>query len=170
MTMTAERRVYVGTYAKYSDGSIAGKWLDLSDYADRDEFLEACRELHKDEADPELMFQDHEGIPGDLISECEVKAELWEFLELSEGEQVAMRLWLDNGSEFDVGEMRDAYAGTADSEADFCEQMAEDAGAVPEDFPSWIRIDWEGTWNASLRFDYWCERGEDGNLHFFSRS
>ena len=41
--------VYVGTYNKYNNGSLFGKWLDLSDYPDKDEFLEACRELHEDE-------------------------------------------------------------------------------------------------------------------------
>ena len=50
----SEARVYVGTYNKYNNGSLFGKWLDLSDYSDKDEFLEACRELHKDDQDPEL--------------------------------------------------------------------------------------------------------------------
>ena len=45
----SEARVYVGTYNKYNNGSLFGKWLDLSDYSDKDEFMEACRELHKDE-------------------------------------------------------------------------------------------------------------------------
>lgn len=57
-------RVYVGTYAKYSVGSMRGKWLDLEDYADKEEFINACYELHKDEQAPELMFQDHEGVQG----------------------------------------------------------------------------------------------------------
>lgn len=56
-------KLYVGTYAKYNSGSIAGAWLDLEDYADRDSFLVAARELHKDESDPELMYQDFEGFP-----------------------------------------------------------------------------------------------------------
>lgn len=59
----SEARVYVGTYAKYNNGSLFGKWLDLSDYSDKEEFIEACWELHKDEEDPELMFQDYENIP-----------------------------------------------------------------------------------------------------------
>ena len=42
----SEARVYVGTYNKYNSGSLFGKWLDLSDYSDKDEFMEACRELH----------------------------------------------------------------------------------------------------------------------------
>ena len=37
----SEARVYVGTYARYNNGSLFGKWLDLSDYSDKDEFLEA---------------------------------------------------------------------------------------------------------------------------------
>ena len=45
----SEARVYVGTYGKYNNGSLFGAWLDLSDYADKEEFYEACRELHKDE-------------------------------------------------------------------------------------------------------------------------
>ena len=31
-------RIYVGTYAKYNDGNLFGKWLDLEDYADRDDY------------------------------------------------------------------------------------------------------------------------------------
>ena len=30
----SEARVYVGTYNKYNNGSLFGKWLDLSDYSD----------------------------------------------------------------------------------------------------------------------------------------
>lgn len=50
----SQAAIYVGTYAKYNAGSLFGKWFDLSDFADKDEFLEACKELHKDEDDPEL--------------------------------------------------------------------------------------------------------------------
>lgn len=71
-------RVYVGTYAKYNAGSLEGKWLTLSDYANKAEFIAACRELHKDEADPELMFQDWEGVPSWMIGESHIDAEVWE--------------------------------------------------------------------------------------------
>jgi len=49
-------KVYVGTYHKYNNGSIDGDWLDLSEYSNKQDFLEACAELHQDENDPELMF------------------------------------------------------------------------------------------------------------------
>lgn len=69
--------VYVGTYAKYNSGSIAGKWLKLADYANKAEFLKACYEVHKDEEDPELMFQDYENVPSWMISESSIDAEIW---------------------------------------------------------------------------------------------
>ena len=45
-TSLSEARIYVGTYAKYNDGSIEGKWFDLSDFSDKDEFYEACKESY----------------------------------------------------------------------------------------------------------------------------
>lgn len=80
-------RIYVGTYAKYNDGNLFGEWLDLEDYADLVDFYDACYELHKDETDPELMFQDWEGIPDDLISECTLHEEIYELVELKEDER-----------------------------------------------------------------------------------
>ncbi|MEZ7029437.1 antirestriction protein ArdA, partial [Klebsiella variicola] len=55
--------IYVGTYHQYNSGSIFGKWFDLTDFDDEDEFYDACRALHTAEDDPEFMFQDIEGIP-----------------------------------------------------------------------------------------------------------
>ena len=43
-----EPSIYVGTYEKYNNGSIAGKWLKLNDYEDISAFYKACTELHKD--------------------------------------------------------------------------------------------------------------------------
>ena len=47
---------------KYNNGSIEGKWFDLSDFSDKYEFCEACKELHADEEAPEYMFQDWENM------------------------------------------------------------------------------------------------------------
>lgn len=59
-------RVYVGTWKKYNNGSIYGKWLTLNNYSTYDEFLSACRQVHLNEKDPEFMIQDKEGIPDGL--------------------------------------------------------------------------------------------------------
>jgi len=167
MTTTTEARIYCGTYAKYNAGSIKGQWLTLSDYSDRDEFLAACAELHKDEADPEFMFQDMEGIPAGLASESSIEAELWDWLALDDDDKVILALYRDYYNEGTIEEARDAYAGTANSEADFAEQMAEDCGDIPKGLPGWIKIDWQGSWDSGLRFDYFTAKDDEGNLHFF---
>lgn len=59
-------RVYVGTYKKYNEGNLNGAWLDLAKYETYQDFMKACRELHKDERDPEYMIQDAEGFPDGL--------------------------------------------------------------------------------------------------------
>jgi len=66
-TGLSEARIYLGTYAKYNEGSIEGKWFDLSDFSDKDEFYEVCKELHADEENPEYMLQDWKNIPDELI-------------------------------------------------------------------------------------------------------
>lgn len=62
-------RVYCGTYGKYSRGSIAGGWIDIAKYASGEDVLKACAALHRDEADPEFMFQDYENFPMWFYSE-----------------------------------------------------------------------------------------------------
>ena len=53
----SEARIYVGTYAKYNNGSLQGEWVELSDFYDLDGFMERCSEIHEDEEEPEYMFQ-----------------------------------------------------------------------------------------------------------------
>lgn len=71
-------KIYVGTYHKYNSGSIAGEWVDLEDFEDTADFYEYCREIHKDEKDPEFMFQDYENIPENLVSESHLDAKFFE--------------------------------------------------------------------------------------------
>lgn len=162
-------RVYVGTYAKYNAGSIAGKWLDLSDYSDRDAFLEACRELHADERDPELMFQDFEGFPHAWYCESAAPPEiLWEWLELEESERLAFGAYADHyGDGPTIEGFREAYQGQWDSGADFAEHIAGECGEIPKDLPSWIVIDWEASWNCNLCHDYFESSDSEGNNHIF---
>ena len=75
-------KLYVGTYKKYNEGSLAGAWLDLDKFKDAAEFEAACKRIHKDERDPELMFQDVETDPGcdwqeGLYSESSIPRDYW---------------------------------------------------------------------------------------------
>jgi hypothetical protein len=50
-----------------------------------------------------------------------------------------------------VEHVRDAYRGTYDSGADFAEEYYND---VYGDVPSFLVVDWEATWEQSLRYDF----------------
>ena len=140
--MSDTPRLYVGTYAKYAGGSIAGAWLDLDDYADRDAFLKAARELHKDEADPELMYQDFEGFPRSYYSESSVSDDLWDWIALDEDDREMLALYRDNvRDDADIDEARDRFAGKFDSESDWAANWLEDTGSlasVPENLRNYI--------------------------------
>lgn len=171
---TTTPQLYVGTYAKYNSGSISGEWVDLTQFSTADEFLQHCAELHSDEEDPEFMFQDYEGFPKVFYSESassEDLEKLFEFLSMDEDERKLVEMYADaTGYSIDqctIDAANDAFHGTADSEADFVEQQAEELGYIPKDFPSWIVIDWEATWNCNLRYDYNTATDEDGTIYFF---
>lgn len=140
----SETQVYVGTYAKYNNGNLAGKWLTLSDYATKDEFIEACNKLHSDEADPELMFQDWQGAAAAAISECDVPDMVWDFEALDDSDKATVAAWMETQH----GSLEDAldyaltdFVGVYDSEQDFAEQQLEGS----EEIPSWLEpyIDYE---------------------------
>jgi len=161
MQLATEFRVYVGTYAKYNAGSIAGEWLDLSDFADHDDFHAKCLEIHADESDPEFMFQDHEGIPGQLISESWISPEVWEWLEMSEFDReiTIAYMCLTDYTFAELGgvwvakrQAEDNYVGQYESESDAAEAIAGES--IPDNFPSWIVIDWDATWGNQLGQDY----------------
>ena len=129
-------KIYVGTYAKYNDASLFGKWIDLSEYDDYDSFVEVCKALHKDEADPEFMIQDFEGFPKSLYYESGLPSEerfnlIKEISELDEDEQEALTAFSDNQEYEDsdlIDAFRDSYRGKWDSKKDYAENLAEELG------------------------------------------
>lgn len=137
-------RIYVGTYAKYNDGRIDGKWLDCEDYSSHAEFIEACKELHKDEVDPELMFQDFEDFPKDFYNESSIDPRLWDFLALASYDQEIVNAWLSENSLSsceDLQSIVDSFTGCYASWADYAEEITNDCNRVPDYLQSYI--DWE---------------------------
>ena len=75
---------------------------------------------------------------------------------------VDMDIWEaahDCGIEF--SDVDDAYAGEFNSDEEFAQDLCEQLGDIPRDFPSYIHIDWEST-ARDLLYDY-CE----SNGHYF---
>jgi antirestriction protein len=170
-TMSTTPRIYVGTYAKYNAGSIAGAWLNLDDYTDKEDFEEACRELHRGEADPEFMFQDWEGLPAGMVSESYIDEAVWEWLELEDHERETVAAYWEgvDGSEKDFGAILDAFQGCYDSQLDYAYEWVESTGMMegwPEqaksyfDFEAWVRDVFLEGYTSGVR--------HNGKLYVFS--
>lgn len=137
-------KIYVGTYALYSEGSIHGKWFDLEDYADKDDFIEACQAFHGP-GEHEFHFQDWEGIPEGMVGESFVKDELWDWMELSDSDKELLKVYLEHvDQDGTLEQAREAFRGKCESPADCMQEEWEGSGGL-EDVPESLRgyIDWD---------------------------
>tara|TARA_R100000700_G_C3105149_1_gene100541 strand:+ start:205 stop:720 length:516 start_codon:yes stop_codon:yes gene_type:complete len=162
-------KIYVGTYAKYNNGSIAGQWLSLEDYEDKDAFHKACLELHKDEADPELMFQDWENIPDQAVGECHVDDIVWDLLELDNNDRETCLLYMKaTGCKLDeaIERYEEAYRGVWESEESFAIHFADDLGYCEGDSPLLNHVDWD-SWTRTLMMDHFSATDSNYNVHIF---
>lgn len=141
-------KIYVGTYAKYNDGSIDGKWIDLTKYNTYEDFVQACQELHADEEDPEFMVQDYENFPekwyheGGLPTEEEFN-KINEYYMMDDDHKEAYEAFVNHTGLVSMEDFEDAYVGKFDSAEDFAYSMIEDLG--------WDGI---GSENLEMYFDY----------------
>jgi len=156
-------RIYVGSFAKYNNGSIAGAWLDLEDYSNRNEFYEACAELHDDEEDCEYMFQDWEDIPDAFIGESHIDEEFWDYMNYPADED-AKAAYCACFGEWDADRFNERYRGEFRSWKDMAESFADEMGYL-SDVPDHLQyyFDYEKYANG-IRCS--GDMVED-NLHFF---
>ncbi|MBS0027224.1 antirestriction protein ArdA [Chitinophaga sp. 22321] len=164
-----EASVYVGTYHKYNNGSLYGKWLKLGDYADKDDFYDACNELHKDEDEPEMMFQDYENIPEGLIKEYWISEKVFEIIEafanMDESQKDPFLIWCTNKHyqllKEDINDLissfQDDYIGEYDSEEDFALELIE----LRDDLNEFAKryFDYKAYANDIFCSDYWYDNG-----------
>ena len=141
-------RIYVGTYAKYNDGSIDGEWIDLSRFDTYDEFVDYCRELHKDEKDPEFMVQDYENFPRKWYHESGLPTEsefdkINEYYLMDDTEKDAYEAFVNYTDNDDIDDFHEAYQGQFNSASDFAYDLVDSLG--------WDGI---GSDNIDMYFDY----------------
>lgn len=127
-----EPALYCGTYGKYNKFNVRGMWVNLSTFDNYEDFEAFCLAIHADEADPELMYQDHNNIPDSLFHESMGKKgfdKIMEYRELCEEYNIfAVDDFLEWLSPEDLDRMPDAYVGVYDSREEFAEEK------VNEDF------------------------------------
>ena len=138
-----------------------GMWISLAQCYDYDEFMRVCYYLHRDEEDPELMFQDSDNIPECWYSECGLDEDTFDLIkaygELDEDEQRAYEAYLDIRCESDitVEDFREHYCGEWHSEEEFAENLVEELGILDE-VPEHLRrfFDMEAYARELFAYDY----------------
>ena len=162
-TITDSPKIYVGTYKKYNEGDLSGKWVDLTEFDNIDDFHDYCYKLHDDEDDPELMFQDFECFPEEFYSECSISDELWEWLELDDDQQEILEAYIECfGGDFSnaMQNYEEAYRGSYDTFSDFVRELFVDTNDIPSHLEFYI--DYEKV-ERDYRFDFLFHDG-----HVFS--
>ena len=147
--------IYVSTYRKYNNGSLFGKWVNITDFDNYDDFVNFCRQLHNDEPDPEFMVQDFEEFPRSLYHESGLPTEdefqrIKEYAELDSDERQAYQMYLDNvNSQAELDEFRDHYDGYFRNVEDFAEYICDECGYL-EQIPNFLRdcIDFGAVWRT----------------------
>ena len=150
-------RIYVGTYAKYNDGDLSGEWVDLTDFAyDYEGFVKHCREIHKDEKDPEFMIPDYEGYPSSMYHEGGLPSEeefdkIIELYELDDSEKNAYAAYLELGySDDSIEAFREHYYGKYEDDNTLGYEIVEEMG-MPQN-PE-MYFDYE-RFGRDLMYDY----------------
>jgi len=165
-------KLYVGTYGKYNNGDLSGAWLDPMDYETREDFFKACLELHKDERDPEIMFQDVEDDDLGIYSEYSLSNSAWQILkaceEISDSDAFAAFVHLFehdiNGKDSDdiVELFNERYFGRFENNYELGEYIANECGYlenVPEDVARYFDFE---AFGRDCAFDF----HEDGEYYF----
>jgi antirestriction protein len=155
--------VYVGTYNKYNNGSIKGAWVDLTKFSDHDSFIDHCKQLHNDETDPEFMYQDFENFPKEFYSESSIDPDLWDFLNLDDGDKELLNAYHEAGFEGDIEDARDAFAGQFDDDYSFAWDMLENSGdlsLIPDHLQAYFDVE---KFARDLMFDY-----SEANGYYFT--
>ena len=151
-TLVSEFLVFVTSYAVGNEhGFAAGKHFDLSDFSDKEEFIEAAQEYMSKtwgDHDPELAFPDYE-IPfndENLISEGHISSELWEVMALDEDDLKMVEAFIGAFGNYEnqsVSELLEQAQGKLrgqwESDSDMAYDHVEETGAISADTPDFIR-------------------------------
>ena len=68
----------------------------------------------------------------------------------------AVMAFVDNYGISMISDFADAYVGHYNSEAEFAEEYLSEMG---DSIPSYVVVDWQSTWDYSLRYDFTFENG-----------
>lgn len=154
--------VWATTYGLYNQGRLVGKWFDLTDYSDKDEFIEAVTEFLKPyDPDPEIMFCDWQCLPAGKVSESSISEDVWDWLDLDDEDKEILAVYQEHvcgvGYPTTVEQAKEAFAGKYDSKGDWAYETLNESGTLNE-VPQELR--------GYIDFESYASDAESGNLTF----
>ena len=137
-------RIYVADLEAYNNGRLVGEWLDLSDYNDADELMDAIQDVLKKSGGEEYAIHDYENLPSSMYSEYMGKRdfeELYEMMELADKNDLPLEVVQEIVSQFDASAV-DEFVGKYDSADDFAQQLTDDLGGIQNfnDFERYLTV------------------------------
>ena len=123
-------RIYVADLEAYNNGRLTGEWLDLADYNDADELMDAIQDVLKKSGGEEYAIHDVEYVPRSMYSEYMGKRdfeELYEMMDLAKQNDLPLEVVQEIVSQFSESAV-DYFYGKFDSAVDFAEQLVDEMG------------------------------------------
>ena len=123
-------RIYVADLEAYNSGRLVGEWLDLADYDNADELMDAIQDVLKKSGGEEYAIHDVEYIPRSMYSEYMGKRDfeqLYEMMDLAKQNDLPLEVVQDIVSQYSENAVDD-FVGKYDSAVDFAEELVDDLG------------------------------------------
>jgi antirestriction protein len=123
-------KIYVADLEAYNNGRLSGVWLDLADYNDADELMEAIQDFLKTSGGEEYAIHDVEYIPNSMYSEYMGQKdfeELYEMIDLAKQNDLPLSVVQEVISQYDSSAV-DEFYGKYDDAEDFAQSLVDDLG------------------------------------------
>jgi antirestriction protein len=123
-------RIYVADLEAYNNGRLVGEWLDLADYNDADELMDAIQDVLKKSGGEEYAIHDVEYVPRSLYSEYMSRNDfeaLYEVMETAKRYDLPLEVVEEIVSQYGEGGVEEFY-GKYDDAEDFAMQLVDDIG------------------------------------------
>ena len=137
-------RIYVADLEAYNSGRLVGEWLDLADYDNADELMDAIQDVLKKSGGEEYAIHDVEYVPRSMYSEYMGQRdfeELYKMMDLAKENDLPLEVVQDVVSQYDEMSVRE-FVGKYDSAVDFAQELVDDLGGIQNfnDFQYYLDI------------------------------
>jgi len=123
-------RIYVADLEAYNNGKLVGEYLDLADYNDADELMDAIQDVLKKSGGEEYAIHDYENFPSSMYSEYMGQRDfekLYEMMGLAKQNDLPLEVVQDVVSQYDASAV-DEFVGKYDNAEDFAYEQVEEMG------------------------------------------